>query len=79
MHNLFDPGGKRQQLRQSLGQELYTVPEAARVLRMDEKKVRRLIKRGELGHVRPGERTIRVPREAIVDYLAPSPLREFFS
>ncbi len=40
--------------------ELLTVPEVAAMLRLSERKVRRLINDGELKGVQLGERTIRV-------------------
>ena len=78
MQNLFDPGGKREQLKQSLAQELYTVEEAAQAMRFTEDRVRRLVKKGELAHVRPSKRSIRISKEAIIDYLAPSPIKKYF-
>jgi excisionase family DNA binding protein len=44
--------------------EMLTVPEVARCLRVSERLVYNMIKRGELGHVRVG-RLMRIPSEAV--------------
>lgn len=48
---------------------LLTVPEAAQLLRISRNLAYELIKRGELPHVRLGERIIRVPRHALEHWL----------
>lgn len=58
--------------------ETYTVPEAADVLNMGEKKVRALIKAGEIQATRVSKRNTLIPREAIIDYAAPSPIKRMF-
>jgi excisionase family DNA binding protein len=77
MQNLFDPGGKRRQLNQSLKQELYTVSEAAEAMRKSTSTVHRLIREGKLSCVQEGERGKRIPKQAIIDYFAPSPIEKF--
>jgi len=74
----FDPRGKRRLLGQSLVQELYTVTEAAEAMRISPKRVRTLINKGELRHVQLSKRGMRIPKQAIIDYLAPSPFQQFF-
>jgi excisionase family DNA binding protein len=68
---------KRRLWQQSLSKETYTVPEAASVMNMGEKKVRALIKDGELEATRVSERNTLIPRQAIIDYMAPPPFKGF--
>ncbi len=49
--------------------ELLTVPEVAAILRLSERKVRRLINDGELTGVQLGERTIRIRPEDLDAFL----------
>jgi excisionase family DNA binding protein len=69
---------KRRLWEQSLSKETYTVKETAGVLNMGEKRVRALIKTGEIEVTRVSERNTLVPREAILDYVAPHPLKKLF-
>ncbi len=78
MDNYFDNARHRAQLKQSLAQEIYTVEEAAQAMRMSEPQVRALIKKGELDYLRPTPRRIRIPKQAIIDYLAPPIFKGFF-
>lgn len=77
MPNMYDVMRRRGQLEQSLSQDTYTVAEAAEAMRVGEKRVRSLMRSGELDYVQPTARTIRIPKRAIVNYLAPSPFKEF--
>ncbi len=49
---------------------LLRIPEAAAALRVSELTVRRKVWSGELRSIRVTSNSIRVPREAIVEYLA---------
>ncbi len=73
MPSMYEVFRKRWQLEQSLSQDTYTAAEAAEAMRVGEKRVRALMRKGESGYAQPTTRTIRIPRQAIVDYLAPSP------
>jgi excisionase family DNA binding protein len=46
-------------------------------MRKSESTVRRLMREGKLGYVQTGERGKLVPKQAIIDYLAPSPIEKF--
>ena len=48
--------------------ELYTVPEACRLLSLSESQLRKLIKSGEITALRRGQRQIVISREAINAY-----------
>lgn len=48
--------------------ELYTVPEACRLLSLSESQLRKLIKSGEITALRRGQRQIVISREAIDAY-----------
>ncbi len=48
--------------------ELYTVPEACRLLSLSESQLRKLIKSGEIAALRRGQRQIVISREAIDAY-----------
>lgn len=49
---------------------LISVNEAAARLGLSPLTVRRLIQRGELRHIRPTDRSVRVPEEEIADFIA---------
>ncbi len=69
---------KRRLWEQSLLKESYTVPEAAGVMNMGVKKVRSLIKEGNIEATRVSKRNTLIPRQAIIDYMAPSPFKGIF-
>jgi excisionase family DNA binding protein len=48
--------------------EFYTVKEIARLLRVDEETVRRMIRRGEIAHHLVAGRTVRVYRLDLLAY-----------
>ena len=49
--------------------ELYTVPEACRLLSLSESQLRKLMKSGEIAALRRGQRQIVIRREAIDAYI----------
>jgi len=53
--------------------EYAKVPEVAKVLGLSEASVWRLVWAGELPSIRLGERSVRVPRAGLADYLARRP------
>jgi excisionase family DNA binding protein len=53
--------------------EYAKVPEVAKVLGLSEASVWRLVWAGELPSIRLGERSVRVPRAGLADYLANRP------
>jgi excisionase family DNA binding protein len=63
----------------SLTQETYTVAEAAEAMRLSKKTVRELLDSGELYSENPGARATRIPKAAIIRYMAgPGPLEGLF-
>lgn len=69
---------KRTAWEQRLQQETYTVAEAAKVLRLSERKVRCFVNEGKIiAASTGGKRGTIIPKQAIVDYLVPSPF-DFF-
>jgi excisionase family DNA binding protein len=64
---------KRRLWEQSLSKESYAASEAADVKNMSERRIRALIKKGELVSTRVSKRNTLIPRQAIIDYMAPSP------
>lgn len=48
---------------------LYTLPEAAEMLRVSKSTLLRLIKGGELHPVKRGRRYTRIPREGLVAFI----------
>jgi excisionase family DNA binding protein len=73
------PGNKahaqrRKTWERSLGQDTYTVGEAANAMKSSEGKVRKLMKSGELYSEKLGKRGAVIPKEAIIRYMTgPSP------
>lgn len=49
---------------------LISVNEAATRLGLSPLTIRRLIRRGDLPHVRPTGRSVRIPEDAIADFIA---------
>jgi excisionase family DNA binding protein len=50
--------------------ELLTVKEVAELLKLNQQTVRNMIDRGELGHVRVGQRRVRVRQSQLDAFLA---------
>jgi excisionase family DNA binding protein len=50
--------------------ELLTVKEVAELLKLNQQTIRNMIDRGELGHVRVGQRRVRVRRSQLDAFLA---------
>jgi excisionase family DNA binding protein len=68
---------KRAMWEASLTQDTYTVPEAAKVMNMGERRVRRLLKSGDLYYENPGQRSTVIPKEAIIRCMVgPSPMEK---
>ncbi len=70
---------RRQLWEQSLAQETYTVAEAAAVMNMGERKVRRLIADEELYAERVSGRNTLIPKQAIVDLMVPPLSKKFWN
>ena len=48
---------------------VYTVPEAAKLLKMSESTLHRFMRRGELHPIRLGRKYTRIPREEILAFI----------
>ena len=70
---------ERRLWEESLSQDRYTVKEAATALNISERKVRQLIKAGDLAATRVSERNTLIPKQAIVECMVPTPqwVRDF--
>jgi DNA binding domain, excisionase family len=62
--------GQVELIDHSRDHSLLTVPEVARVLRVSERMVYNMIKRGELQHLKLG-RLMRVPKRSLAELMAP--------
>ena len=88
MNPLFDLGKfpairahreKQAMVEESLAQETYTVAEAAEAMRLSKKTVRELLDSRELYSENLGTRATRIPKAAIIRYMAgPGPLEGLF-
>jgi excisionase family DNA binding protein len=50
--------------------ELVTVKEVAELLKLNQQTIRNMIDRGEMGHVRVGQRRVRVRQSQLVAFLS---------